>query len=63
LNKLQKENPEALNAENPREELFEARELEQQVRDITFKTRKLMNDLSMRMFLRTTVCFKNIGVF
>lgn len=37
--------------------------LEQEVRDITAELRKEMNDLTMRMFLRTTVCFKNIGLF
>jgi len=33
------------------------------MRDITFKLRKEMNDLTMRMLLRTTICFKNVGQF
>jgi hypothetical protein len=33
------------------------------MRDLTFLLRKEMNDLTMRMLLRVTICFKNIGVF
>ena len=47
----------------PKEELFEMRELEHDIREVTANMRKEMNDLTMRMFLRTTVCFKNIGIF
>lgn len=47
----------------PYDELIEMRENEQDMRDITFKLRKEMNDLTMRMFLRTTILFKDIGIF
>jgi len=45
----------------PTPEMFEMATLEQEVRDITAELRKQMNDLTMRMFLRTTVCFKDLG--
>jgi hypothetical protein len=38
-------------------------EYQMQVNEIINKQRKQMNDLTMRMFLRTTICFKDIGVF
>ena len=47
----------------PTDEEFERRELEQQTRDITYQLRKEMNDLGSRMFLRTTMCFMNVGLF
>lgn len=47
----------------PDEDYFEIQDLEQAIRDKTLQLRKRMNDLSMRMFLRTTICFKNFGVF
>lgn len=47
----------------PQDEMFEKVELERETREITFKLRKQMNDLTMRMFLRTTVCFRHLGVF
>jgi hypothetical protein len=33
------------------------------MRDVTFKLRKQMNDLTMRMLLRVTINFKDIGLF
>lgn len=33
------------------------------MQDIVNRLRKEMNDYSMRMFLRTTICFKDIGLF
>ena len=33
------------------------------MRDITLKLRKQMNDLTMRMLLRVTINFKDIGLF
>ena len=42
---------------------FEKIDLEQNVRDVTYKLRKEMNDLTMRMLLRVTISFKDIGLF
>lgn len=47
----------------PTEEMLEELELQADMRDITFKLRKQMNDYTMRMLLRVTVCFKDIGRF
>lgn len=47
----------------PSEEMLEELDLQQDMRDITFGLRKQMNDLTARMFLRVTVCFKDIGRF
>lgn len=47
----------------PDDEYFEIEDLEQSIRDKTLALRKRMNQLAMRMFLRTTICFKNIGLF
>ena len=44
------------------EELLERQEVETNIRSLIYKLRKEMNDISMRMFLRTTVCFKNISL-
>ena len=55
-----------LNAEEQKgvtDEMFEKRQLEHDTREITNKIRKKMNDLTMRMFIRTTICFKDIGTF
>ena len=38
-------------------------DLEQKLRDECSLLRKQMNDLTMRMFLRTTICFKDLGKF
>jgi len=54
---------EELDLEAPYDEMIELRELQQDVRDITFKLRKQMNDLTMRMFLRTTINFRLDGNF
>lgn len=44
------------------EEYLEKVEQETKMRDITYKLRKEMNEIQMRMFLRTTVCFKNLSI-
>jgi hypothetical protein len=45
------------------DELIGIREADDSVREITYKLRKEMNDKTMQMFLRTTICFKDIGRF
>jgi len=45
------------------DELIGIRENEDSIREITSKLRKEMNDKTMQMFLRTTICFKDIGRF
>lgn len=54
---------ERLELELPDEELIELVKLQREVREVTYKMRKKMNDLTLRMHLRTTICFKDIGIF
>ena len=54
---------ESLASQLPTAEEFEYAELQHKIREVSNQLRKQMNDLTMRMFLRTTVCFKNIGQF
>jgi hypothetical protein len=42
---------------------IEQEKLEHEIREYSSQLRKKMNDLTMRMILRTTVLFKDIGVF
>lgn len=44
-------------------EFIEETEIGRSIREDCNVLRKQMNDLTMRMFLRTTICFKNIGKF
>ena len=59
----EEETLESLQAKLPTETDIEKIKLEQGMRDITFKLRKQMNDLTMRMLLRVTINFKDIGKF
>jgi hypothetical protein len=59
----EEETLESLQAQLPTETDIEKIKLEQGMRDVTFKLRKQMNDLTMRMLLRVTINFKDIGKF
>ena len=60
---IAKKKAELKEGQQPTQELIQLIREQTSVRDVISKLRKEMNDVQLRMHLRTTICLKDIGLF